>query len=136
MAKKDKKKAVEKELKKAAKLTAAKAAKKAAKKAAAEKALKELIEAVEPVAAVEEPVAPEPAEVEAVVVEAPEEEKPVEKPALALAPAAEGEPWKTVSIKMPVSWVETIDKAAQAYGDEGVSRSEYIRMALEAFLAK
>lgn len=123
-----KKKSAEKlSLKKAAKMAAAIEAAEAI--AEAQQAIdQKMLDAIEEVAEAEA-AAPEAAE-------APKAAAAPEKPALSLAPIAEGEQWKTVSIKMPVSWVETIDKAAKAYGDEGVSRSEFIRMALEEFLAK
>ena len=43
----------------------------------------------------------------------------------------EGDTLKTVSIKMPATLVDAADKAAAVYGEGGVSRSEFIRIAIE-----
>lgn len=112
-----KKLVVEKEAKKAKK----KAAKRAVQGAllAAESLVAEEIAAV----AVEEPAVEEP-----VAVAEPAEEPAPKEP---LYTPVEGEPLKTVSIKMPVSLVEAADKACKVYGGEGVSRSEFIRIAIE-----
>jgi hypothetical protein len=52
------------------------------------------------------------------------------KPAVTYTPV-EGDKLRTVSIKMPVSLIEAADKAAAVYGGEGISRSEFIRVAIE-----
>ena len=129
MGKKDKK-----EEKKLAK-KAAKAAKKAKKgkgkaeeiaaKTAAEMA-EELRVEREAVTDVEEQLVED-----AVAVVEEKQAKPVEAPAAVAYEPSEGEKLKTVSIKMPESLVAAADAAAAAYGEEGITRSEFIRLAIE-----
>ena len=121
---------------KAAQKPGKKKGKKAGKAGKAVLAQAELLAAPVAEAAAEEPVAP--------VAEAPAEQAAPEAAAAAgeaaatktLPPIEKGEPWKTVSVKMPVSRLAAIDAAAKAYGDAGVTRSEYIRLALDEFLVK
>ena len=51
-------------------------------------------------------------------------------PAVSYVPV-EGDRLRTVSIKMPVTLIEAADKAAAVYGGEGISRSEFSRVAIE-----
>ena len=62
-----------------------------------------------------------------------EKEPAAPKKAAVYTPVA-GEKLKTISVKMPGSLVEAADAAARAYGEAGVSRSEYIRLAIEKML--
>ena len=131
MAKKDKK-----EEKKLAK-KAAKAAEKLAKKAKkgkrdkiAEKAAAEMAEELraqrEAALDVEEPLAED-----AVAVVGQTEAEVAEEAAASIAYApVEGEKLKVISLKMPESLIAATDEAAAAYG-EGVTRSEFIRIAIE-----
>lgn len=122
MSKKDKKK----ELAKAAKKEA-KAALKKAKKAKLEKLAgksKELAEELraerEALLAVDESSAKDAV----AVIEQKNSPEPIYMP-------VEGDKLRTVSIKMPAGLIEAADKAAAAYGEDGVSRSEFIRIAIE-----
>ena len=126
VSKKDKKKE-EKLAKKATKSAVKKAKKKKLKEIASksEEMVKELRAAREAVAVVEEPLAED---VVAVVKQ--EQVEPADKKAAAYVPVV-GDTLRTVSIKMPVTLIEAADKAAAAYGGEGVSRSEFIRLAIE-----
>lgn len=120
MSKKDKK------AKKEAKAAVKKAKKDKQKKAKAAELAEELRAEREAVLDVEEPLAED-----AVAVVA-EQKQAVKEPlpSTAYAPV-EGEKLKAVSIKMPASLVDAADKAAAVYGDTGVSRSEFIRLAIE-----
>lgn len=80
------------------------------------------------------------ARVEAAAIAEPTVEAPAEAPATpsvevqaAKYVSVEGDTLKTISIKMPSALVAAADAAAASYA-EGVSRSEYIRTALEAFI--
>ena len=131
MAKKDKKE--EKKLAKKAAKTAEKLAKKAkkgkrdkiAEKTAADMA-EELRAQREAALDVEEPLA----EDVIAVVEQTEAEVAEEAAASAAYAPVEGEKLKVISLKMPESLIAATDEAAAVYG-EGVSRSEFIRIAIE-----
>lgn len=151
MAKKSKKKDIEAKAAEFEEKMKAKVAKKMAKKGAKKKEKsKEKVKSKDELAAAAAVEAEKPAE-------APAEQKPepveakapaaakqpaaakVEAPAApaaqtAFPEAAEGEQWKAVSLKMPVSHIAVVDAAAKAYGENGVSRSEFIRIALDTFI--
>ncbi|MDO4400206.1 MAG: ribbon-helix-helix protein, CopG family [Coriobacteriia bacterium] len=126
MSKKDKKKDLAKAEKKAAKKAEKAAAKKAKKEELKKLAGKPEELAEELRAQREASLAVDESSVEDAV--AVVEQKQV--PAPAYVPV-EGDKLRTVSIKMPASLIEAADKAAAAYGAEGVSRSEFIRIAIE-----
>jgi hypothetical protein len=129
MGKKDKK--LEKKLAKKAAKAAIKKAKKDKTKEIAAKAAVEMAEKLraEREAALDvEELLVEDAVAVVEETEAQAEKKPA--PAVTYEPV-EGDKLKTVSIKMPESLVEAADKAAAAYGEEGISRSEFIRLAIE-----
>ena len=131
-----KKKEAKKALKKAAKVAARKKQQeKRMKSAAAAAGIAQAVRAMEEASEAMPAIALELADEKAAAQKVPKPEAP-EAPAQktpAYTPV-EGEPMKTVSIKMPVSLVEAADAAAKAYAPEGVSRSEYIRLAIEKLL--
>ena len=128
MSKKDKK-AEKKAAKKEAKAAAKKAKKDKLKKIAEkpEALAEELRAQSEAVLAVDESLA----EDAVAVVEQKQAPAPKKAKAAANYTPVEGDKLRTVSIKMPVSLIEAADKAAAVYGGEGISRSEFIRVAIE-----
>ena len=134
MSKKDKKKELAKAAKKGAKAAAKKAEKEKLKKLASKSV--ELAEELR--AEREATLAVDEASVgDAVAVVEQKQEKKKQKKAQAPVPAyvaVEGDKLRTISIKMPNGLIEAADKAAAAYGEGGVSRSEFIRVAIEKLI--
>lgn len=126
MSKKDKKKAEKRAEKKALKAAAKKAKKGKLLEAKAADMAEELRAQREAVSDVEEPLA----EDAVAVVEQTEAEVAEEAATSAAYAPVEGEKLKVISLKMPESLIAATDEAAAAYG-EGVSRSEFIRIAIE-----
>ena len=126
MSKKDKK-AEKKAEKKALKAAAKKAKKDKLLEAKAAEMAAELRSEREAALDVEDPQA-----VDAVAVVEQKLDQKVEEPEAASTPytPVEGEKLKVISLKMPESLIEATDEAAANCGD-GVSRSEFIRMAIE-----
>ena len=113
--------------------------KKDAKKAS-KKEQKELKKALKKQGKKKDKAVAEEAAATAATTEATTAEAPVEAPAASSVDtsaakyvAVEGDTLKTISIKMPSQLVAAADVAAASYAG-GVSRSEYIRTALETFI--
>lgn len=126
MSKKDKKKESAKAAKKAAKKET-KAALKKAKKAKQEKLAIKSEELAEELRAEREAVLDvdeSSAKDVVAVIEQKNSPEPMYMP-------VDGDKLRTVSIKMPAGLIEAADNAAAAYGGEGISRSEFIRIAIE-----
>ena len=132
MSKKDKKKELAKAAKKGAKAAAKKAEKEKLKKLASKSVelAEELRAEREATMAVDEASAGDAV----AVVEQKQEKKKQKKASAAAYVPVEGDKLRTISIKMPNGLIEAADKAAAAYGEGGVSRSEFIRVAIEKLI--
>ena len=137
MSKKDKKKELAKAAKKGVKAAAKKAEKEKLKKLASKSVelAEELRAEREATVAVDEASAGDAVAVVEQKQDKKQEKKQKQKKASAAAYVpVEGDKLRTISIKMPNGLIEAADKAAAAYGEGGVSRSEFIRVAIEKLI--